>query len=391
MLHAVYFHNSKVRYRNRWIVTKGLLYQMQAGQALPELRFSNCANTNIIAHAGTLLALYEIGLPYQITPELETVGEWNFQGATNRTMTAHPRLDPDTGELHFYRYSFFTQPYLTYYVADAKGNLLREVPLALPRPGLLHDMIISENYVIFFHCPLVFNFQQAMQCGSPFVWNPNYGTRIGLIHRHDLQQPPIWIDTEPFWVWHFMNAFETNGQITVDFAYYPNMSLDNRLASVLAHRSTFRRAVIDPNTKAVHYQPLDDRIVEFPTFDRRQTGKPYQFGYMSHLDLDWITQTGIPNYFSELIQYDITNQTSRVHRFPAGCYGGEAAVIPKPNGQAESDSYVMCWVYNEPQQTSDLVILDASRFDEAPIAQIHLPVRVPMGAHGNWIAQSALG
>jgi carotenoid cleavage dioxygenase len=389
MLHAVYFNGSEVRYRNRWIMTRGLIYEMAAGKALSELKFRNYANTNLVAHAGKLLALYETGLPYRITPDLETVGEWTFPGGAQQSMTAHPQPDPQTGELHFYQYSFFTEPYLIYYIADAQGLVTRKQPIDLPRPALLHDMAITENYAIFFHCPLVFDLRQAMRCGNPFVWQPDLGTRIGLIHRHDARKAPIWIETDPFWVWHFMNAFEENGNIQVDVAYYPQMKLGNNLSTVLSNKSSFQRVTINPTQKTAVLHQFDDRNVDFPTINLEQTGQPYQFGYMPHLDLDVIAQKGIPNYVPELMQYDVVNQTHHVHRFKPGCYGSEAVVAPKPNGASASDHYVMVWAFDENRQASDLVIIDAADFTE-PIATIHLPVRVPMGLHGRWIPPGAL-
>lgn len=384
MLHAVYFENGKARYRNRWILTKGLLYEMQANRALPELRFHNYANTNIISHAGKLLALYETGLPYEISRDLETIGEWNFYGGVDGSMTAHPKRDPRTGELHFYRYSFFTEPYLTYYVADAAGKIVRTTPIDLPQPALIHDMTMSANYAIFCHCPLVFEMQQAMQTGMPFVWKPEQGARIGLIDRRNLEQQPVWIKTEAFWVWHFMNAFEQNGKIAVDCAYYTEMTLESTIERMARNQSHFHRIVIDPNTKSITQQPLDDRSVDFPTLAQSQISQPYQFGYMPHIDLRLITQKGIPNYFPELIQYDVLKQTSQVHRFRLGCYGGEAVVVPSHAASAP-DHYVMTWVFDQNKQTSDLLILNGSDFSAAPVAQIHLPVRVPMGLHGSWI------
>lgn len=386
MLHAMYFDHATVRYRNRWILNKGLIYEMQAGKALPELRFRNYANTSIVGYADKLLALYETGLPYHITPDLETVGEWDFNGDLEQAMTAHPRLDPQTGELHFYRYSLFTEPYLTYYVANPQGQMIRSLPIDLPRPALIHDMAMSENYVIFVQAPLVIDVQQAMQCGNPFVWRSDLSTRIGLIHRQDYQKSPIWIEADPFWVWHFMNAYETDRELVIDYIHYPEIKLESTLDAVLQNRSNLQQMRIDLDTKTVKQIPIDDRTVEFPIIDRRQTGKPYRYGYTSHFDLELAAQKGIPNYVPELVQYDIVHQTTRVHRFKAGCYGGEALIVPKAQSTSELDSYVMTWVFDEHRQASDLVIIDAAQFDQAPIAQIHLPVRVPMGAHGSWIA-----
>ena len=390
MLHAFYFEDSKVRYRNRWIWTRGLKYELYEGKVLPEFKFRNYANTNIFAHAGVLLALYEAGLPYQITPKLETVGTWNFQGDIEQSMAAHPKLDPQTGELHFFRYSLINPPYITYYVANRQGKIIRTMPIDLPQSALLHDMAITKNYVIFFHCPLVFEMSKAMKCNSPFVWKPEMGTKIILIHRHDLTRKPVRLDTDAFWLWHFMNAHEENEQIVIDFVYYPQIKLESTLEAILATKAHLHRFTVNPDAKTIKSQPLDDRFVDLPTIDPRQTGKSYQFGYAPYIDLKLTAQKKIPNYYPEIIQYNVREQTSKVHRFKPGCYGGEAIFVPKKNGVSELDGYVMTLVFDENQQKSDLLILDPANFEDEPIARIHLPVRVPSGFHGNWIAKDAL-
>ncbi|WP_293060124.1 carotenoid oxygenase family protein [Okeania sp. SIO2B3] len=374
MIHAVYFKDGKVSYQNRWILTDSLLQDMKGEKPIfPEFNMRNYANTNVISCGDNILALFEAGLPYKITPELETLGEYNFGGKVQEAMTAHPRFDPKTGELHFFRYSFIALPYLIYYVANSQGKIVKEVPIELPEPALLHDSIITENYLIFFHCPLVFDIMKAFLGGIPLVWKPDQGTKISLMNRHQGKEINFWLKTESFWMWHFMNAFEDNNQVIIDFAHYPTLILDDNIASVLSNKSSFRRII-------------DDRMVDFPIFDQRKTGQPYRFGYMPHVDLELIASKGIPNYFPELIQYDLVNKTSKVHRFKPGNYCGEATFVPRKGGESESDGYVMTFVSNEDKGTSDLVIIDAANFEEEPLAKIHLPVRVPTGFHGNWIS-----
>ena len=78
------------------------------------------ANTNIIAHAGKLLALVESSFPTEMVPcTLETVGLFDFGGKLTGPMTAHPKTDPETGELLFFGYSPFP-PYLQYHVASLR-------------------------------------------------------------------------------------------------------------------------------------------------------------------------------------------------------------------------------------------------------------------------------
>ncbi len=386
MLHGIYFNKGKVSYKNRWIQTRGLAYEIFSGQELPELKFKNYANTNIIAHAGKLLALYEIGLPYQITEDLETLGEWNFNGQIEQSMTAHPKLDNATGELHFYRYSFFNAPYLHYYVADANGKIIRESPIEIPRPTMFHDMAITNNYAIFFDCPFVFNLSNAKNNKAPFDWKPEQGTTIILVDRHNADRKPIYLKTDAFWTWHFMNAFEQDKNLIVDFIPYENIDIGSNWESVLSNSSTFKRLTIDLETQEISYETLDDRYVEFPIINQRYLGQAYQFGYTSYYDTQLASRKKVPNLLPSIIQYDVVNKTNKVHQFKPGCYGGEVAFIPHPNKKSELDGYVVTFVYDENKNTSDVLIIDPANFEAEPLATIHLPVRVPSGFHGNWIS-----
>ena len=62
------------------------------------------ANTHVVNHAGKTLALVESSLPYEITNDLQTVGAYDFGGKLINSMTAHPKICPTTGELHFFGY-----------------------------------------------------------------------------------------------------------------------------------------------------------------------------------------------------------------------------------------------------------------------------------------------
>ena len=50
----------------------------------------------------------------------------------------------------------------------------------------------------------------------------------------------------------------------------------------------------------------------------------------------------------------------------------------------------MGYVYDDARNTSQLMILDATRMDAKPVATIELPRRVPHGFHGSWIRRREL-
>ncbi len=67
----------------------------------------------------------EAALPTELAlGTLETIGEYDFGGRLGSAMTAHPKLDAETGEMLFFGYSPFP-PYLQYHVADRSGALTR--------------------------------------------------------------------------------------------------------------------------------------------------------------------------------------------------------------------------------------------------------------------------
>jgi carotenoid cleavage dioxygenase-like enzyme len=110
------------RYRNRWVVTAEMKQEQTAGRRIFNSSFSapshaDLANTNIIHHAGRYLALYEAGAPYEVDSDINTVRLFNYDGKLPSVMSAHPKLDPFTGELLSVAYDAKTGA-LAYLCAD---------------------------------------------------------------------------------------------------------------------------------------------------------------------------------------------------------------------------------------------------------------------------------
>ena len=162
----------------------------------PRVPFKNAANTNIIGYANRLLALWEGGLPHELKPvTLETVGPYGFCDRLNGPMTAHPKFDPKTGELLFFGYQPFP-PFVTWHRADANGNLVESHPIDTGLPVMMHDFVTTENYAIFFVCPSVFRLENVAQGKAPLQWEPQHGTRIGVMNRKSLEVK--WFATDAF-------------------------------------------------------------------------------------------------------------------------------------------------------------------------------------------------
>jgi len=148
MVHGIDIADGAASYRNRWVESRALLVERKAGRSLygglsefllpsPEVMaeggmMKHTANTNIVRHAGKLLALMEATPPTVLADDLSTVGDYDYDGALAGSMTAHPKWDPATGDLHFFGYSPFP-PFVRYHVADAAGRLVHSVDIELPR------------------------------------------------------------------------------------------------------------------------------------------------------------------------------------------------------------------------------------------------------------------
>ena len=113
MVHAFHINNGKVSYINRWMRTVKWLKEHEAGEALfpsgmdptdtdpsvQGLETDGLANTSIVSHAGKLLALEEAHAPFEFDPfTLESVGSHTFDNNLQGPVTAHPKVDPITGE-----------------------------------------------------------------------------------------------------------------------------------------------------------------------------------------------------------------------------------------------------------------------------------------------------
>ena len=75
-------------------------------------------------------------MPWALDPQtLETLGEWNFDGQIDSaTFTAHPKLDPVTGNLLAFSYEAKGDgtPDMAYFEISPEGKLLHEIWFQAP-------------------------------------------------------------------------------------------------------------------------------------------------------------------------------------------------------------------------------------------------------------------
>jgi len=379
MIHGVRIENGAAKwYRNRWVRTESFdnPFPVYGPDGTRNLR-SSVANTHVINHAGKTLALVESSLPYQITNDLETVGCYDFDGRLNDAMTAHPKICPTTGELHFFGYGNLFAPHVSYHRVDADGVLTVNRPIEVPALTMMHDFAMSSGHVIFMDLPIVFNLDIAINGGGdmPFRWDDDYGARFGVLSRDDPFGEVRWFDIAPCYVFHVANAYDTpdGNSVRVQGVRYPELWRDS---GGFGASAVLWEWTLDLRDGSVAERQLDDRAVEFPRIDDRLAG----------LAAGHAVTVGD----ASLVRYELGTGAATEHRFgatenPGG--PGEAVFVPSPSGPAdESNGWYMAYVYDPARNTSELVIIDAADFAGEPVARIQLPRRIPYGFHGNWIS-----
>lgn len=392
MIHTVTFNQGKVHYQNCWIRTEKFLAERKAQKSLfggmrdfmardesVKHCSGNTANTNIIWHHDKLLALNEGGQPIELNSnDITQCQPYTFCEMLNRSMMAHPKIDPKTQELIFY--SYFA-PDFRYYVADKKGQICHQEKLAMPFSCMMHDFAITENFSILPLFPLTWDFQRIMRGESIFKWEANLNTRFAIMPRYGNENQIIWFEDKAALGFHVVNAEEVENNIILDMVLIDDIPEDVIAFGDdnVSYMNYLTRWNFDLKTKKITKERIDNINVEFPRIDERFIGRKYQHAYMNGT-----INKNLSHLFDSIIHYDRKNNTKKVHYFGSDSYPLEPIFVPRSENSREGDGFLLSYVYRGAHKRSDLVILDAQRVDDEPLAIVQFPHRVPFGFHGCW-------
>ncbi|WP_158880673.1 carotenoid oxygenase family protein [Amycolatopsis anabasis] len=418
MVHGVRIRDGRAEwYRNRWVRNPRVAAELGEHRARVRHRAggeSVAANTNVIAHAGKTLALIEAGLAnVELTDELDTVGPCDFDGTLSGGYTAHPKRDPETGELHAVSYSFSQGNQVRYSVIDVHGRARRTVDVEVTGSPMMHDFSLTEKHVVFYDLPVTFDPAQAVtgtvpallrrpaqlvlsaligrvrvpdpitamiarrnrpNGPMPYRWDPKYPARVGVMPRDGGAADVRWFEVEPCYVFHPLNAYDEGDTVVLDVVRHPKMFATN-FNGPDEGGPTLDRWTVDLNAGKVREERLDDRGQEFPRVDERLVGKRHRYGYAMQAATGAIAT-------DSLLKHDLVAGTTSVRSFGAGTQTGEFVFVPNSGDAAEDDGVLMGFVFDAATRRSDLTLLDAGTLET--VAAIHLPNRVPHGFHGNW-------
>jgi carotenoid cleavage dioxygenase len=383
MVHGVRLRDGRAEwYRNRYVrdaTTTEALGEPDRGGPHHNDTGDGPVNTNVVGINGRTFALVEAGsYPIELTDELDTIGRNAFDGTLAGSYTAHPKVHADTGELHAITY-WWPEESVHHVVLGTDGRVRRDVEIPVGGRPMVHDLALSATRALVMDLPVQFDLDMAMAgAGLPYPWVDDREARVGLLPLDGTANDVVWCHVDPCYVYHPANAVDLDdGTFQVDVVRHPSTFRVERTGPVDG-ASVLVRWHVDPSSGKVREETLDDLAVEFPRFDDRRAGHGYRYAYASSVPLSGGADGSV-------VRYDLeTRGRERWHPGP-GRFAGEFVFVPRDGSRSEDDGWLVGLVHDEPAGAAELAVLAADDLAGGPVATVHLPTRIPIGFHGNWV------
>jgi beta,beta-carotene 9',10'-dioxygenase len=405
MLNRFGFADGRVSYKSRFIRSRAY-HEAQEGRLLAGFATDPCRsifkrvqaifspdvtdnpNVNLAQIGDRYVAMTETPMPVEFDPDtLETVGHLEYADELRGHLsTAHPHHDPERNELVNYVARFSRVSEYVLYGLPAGGSRRRVIAkLPVERPAYMHAFGMSGRYLILAEYPLRVNPLKLAFSGKPlienYVWDGSDSTRFQVIDRETGELRGTY-ETDAFFCFHHVNAFERDGDLVLDLIAYDDPSIiDSLYLDERGPRGTFppaelRRYTIDLDGGGVRSEALAEGTVELPRIDYgRRNAREYRFAYFAGAGegADWIDR---------LVKVDV-GDGSRAEWSEPGCFPGEPIFVRRPDASEEDGGVVLSVVLDAVAGRSFLLVLDAGSFEE--LARAEAPHHIPFGFHGQYL------
>lgn len=395
------FQDGHVSFRMRYVKTERLLQERAARRRLYghyRNRFTdhpavastdrdNTANTYAFHHHGNLYMLREDSHPYRVDPAtLETLAVDHFDGKLkSKTMTAHPKIDPRTGEWWSMGLFASKEPYkdMSLHVIDEHGQVIREEWFDMPIPGITHDWAVTREHLVFPIMPITVDMSRVRSGGRFYAYDPAVPSMWGVMAREGSVRDIRWFKIPGITIGHIMNAFTEGGVVHVDatvahgnvFSFFPSVSGEK--ADPESGATTITRLSFDLNAtdaRAVTLTTFDGALGDMPRLDERFAMSKYRYGYFASRRLP---------YFG-VGQLDWNTHEMKIHAMPDSL-AQEPVFVERDANAPEGDGFVLSVVNRHRENRADLVVLDGRDVSRPPLATVKLPFDLSFQFHGCFV------
>ncbi|MCW3837555.1 carotenoid oxygenase family protein [Sphingomonas canadensis] len=418
-----HIHGGKVDYRQRWVRTDKFVAERQAGKGLfgayrnpigddetVKGMYRGTANTNAFPFGGKLWALKEDSPAVLVDAgTLDTHGYTDFEGKmTGQTFTAHPKVDPRTGNMIAFGYaaSGLCTDDVTYYEVAPDGTLLRELWFKVPYYCMMHDFGITEDYAVFHIVPSIGNWERLEKGLPHFGFDTTLPVYLGVLPRREgaTADDIRWFKRENCFASHVFNAFQEGTKIHFDvpeaknnmFPFFPDVH--GAPFNPMEAMTQMKRWTVDMASNSDAFDSvtvLSETSGEFPRIDDRFAGLPYRYGWMLEMDMKRPVELkgGSAGGFLMNCLFLKDLETGAEQHWWCGPVSSlqEPCFIPRSKDAPEGDGWIVMVCNRLEEHRSDLLLFDALDIEKGPIATAKIPVRLRFGLHGNWATAKELG
>lgn len=403
MVHGIWFEDGQARYANRYVQTRGLKAEQEAGHTiwggvlgpfdmtLPGGPLKDTANTDLIALDGRLFALwYESGQLFELDPKtLATLGPQRFDNAVPKRISAHSKVCPHTGDLIWFSYGD-RPPYMRYGVLARDGRS-HTTSITLPGPRRPHDIGITPRFSILHDFPVFFDPEVFKRTKKRIpLFHRDVPTRYGVVPRWGSDADVRWFEFEPCYMLHVVNCWEEADTVVMVGCRTddPTLKPDKRNGKLAAMLSGIQLQAnlyewrMNLTTGATSERKLHTLNAEFPMIHPGVVGVKSRYSYHQRIPYE------IPAAFHGLVKYDLDTGTHTASDYGPGVYGSESPFAPRADAgpsTAEDDGYLVTFVTDTHDWSSACLVYRAQDITAGPVARVTLPIRVPAGFHATWI------
>lgn len=416
MLHAFSFAKGHASYTNRFLRTNAYHRMVEKGRIdfdgfatdpcrsifkrlytafFPNIRHLTNANINVAKFCNDYVAMTEVPLPVKFDLHtLKTLGVTEYTDKlpkANIWNSAHPHFDVHRNEVINYYIDYGPKAHYVIYRQSQEG-LNRQIitKIETPKPSYMHSFALTENYVVLVEYPFVVNPMAPLLSSKGFInnfqWVPKQGTNI-IVVRRDTGEILCRCQTEAFFAFHHVNAYENEQNLILDVVAYQDAAIVHSLAgygegNVDPHfpLSQLRRIEIDLKTSTATQHVVIDAPFELPRINELKDGRPYRYAYATDL------REALKHDARGLYKIDAVNGKFKTWS-EVGCLPGEPVFVALPGAHNEDEGIVLAVVINQIRKNSFLLILNAETFQEQ--TRLEVPHLIPMGLHGQFFCDKS--